>query len=269
MHSKKHLLAVTIAAGLLGMLAQDKAFSGTITLSGTHVDFSYDDSLLGLFGTPTVGGDTLFFTPTQFKALSVNSAGLVTTNASTYVDIHPHAGFTFNGVTLTETGNYKLRGAQSLVDISGDLLAINKTNPAAFPASAAVETTDSLSQRDGRLHAWTAAAELPLARMDVQRLTVGNLLDAYTATTACDPQIVTAQSVARGRDGKHFKKPHRRGATSAAAVCEPQQAFIEKRYLGIALDTARAPAAVPLPPSAALFIPGLVSLLGFAARRKA
>lgn len=268
MNSKKHLLAATIAAGLLGMLSQDEAFSGTITLSGTHVDFSYDDSLLGLFGTPTVGGDTLFFSPTQFNALSVNGAGLTTTNASTYVDIHPHAGFTFNGVTLTATGNYKLRGAQSLVDVSGDILAVDKSNPAAFPASAFLSTADSLSQRDGRLRAWTASAELPLAGTDVQRLTVGNLLDAYTATTECGPQIVEAQNLAHGRNGKHSKR-HRRSTTNAAAVCEPQQAFIEKKYLGIALDTARAPAAVPLPPSAALFIPGLVSLLGFAARRKA
>ena len=39
-----------------------------VTVTGNKVSFTYESSLLDLFGMPTVAGDQLFFTPTAFVA---------------------------------------------------------------------------------------------------------------------------------------------------------------------------------------------------------
>lgn len=240
MNGKKRLLGIAIAAGLLGTLVQADAFSQTVTLIGTHVDFSYDDTQLGILGSPAVGGDTLFFSPTRFKAQSLNGAGLVNANASIYIDVSPHAGFAFDGALVTEAGDYKLRGTQSMVDVGGELLTVNKTHPASLPTATFLNPVTAPDQNDGRLHAWTAQSTLALAGHDVQRITLENLLDAYTGGGACTP-IVTAG-------------------------CGPQQAFIEKKYISLQLSTLAAPAAVPLPPALGLLFSGVLALLGFGSR---
>ena len=48
-------------------------FSGSInaaliTSSADHVQFTYDDALVGLFGLPIVSGDSLIFAPSKFTA---------------------------------------------------------------------------------------------------------------------------------------------------------------------------------------------------------
>ncbi len=151
MRTNKIILSISALAGLLAGLSHTPANASLVTVSGTNVDFIYDDSLLGLYGTPTISGDNLFFSPTQFRSSSLNGAGMSSTSATTYIDIHAHDGYSFGSLALTEIGDYKLLGQNSFVNIGGEMLVIDKNNPPASGpyTNAFLSTSDNLGLRDG------------------------------------------------------------------------------------------------------------------------
>lgn len=120
MRTNKIILSIAALAGLLAGLANTPANASLVTVSGTNVDFTYDDSLLGLYDTPTISDDNLFFSPTQFRSVSLNGVGMSSTSATTFIDIHAHDGYSFGSVALTEFGDYKLLGRNSFVKNSGE-----------------------------------------------------------------------------------------------------------------------------------------------------
>ena len=71
---KRLAVIVAIAAGFGGGVSSAQA--ATVKLDGVAFDIYYDDTALDLFGTPTLSGDVLYFTPTSFKAESLNGAGV-------------------------------------------------------------------------------------------------------------------------------------------------------------------------------------------------
>jgi hypothetical protein len=275
MKTNKIVLSLAALAGLLAGLAHTPANASLVTVSGTNVDFIYDDSLLGMYGTPTISGNNLFFSPTQFRSSSLNGTGMSSASATTFIDIHAHDGYSFGSMALTEFGDYKLLGQNSFVNISGEALAIDKNNPpSAGPlATAFFNTSDNLSMRNGALHPWTATTQLDLTDNSwtdttMVRVTLENMLDSYTSTGQCDQPSVTPQRQKNHSHTRHGRKSLP-GEIASGSNCGAQQAFIEKKFSGLTLDmTSVPPAAVPLPSSFALFLPGLLYLLGFSARRQ-
>ena len=265
MKATNRTLGLVAVGGLLCTLQNAPAQAALITVSGAHVDFSYDSALLGLFGTPTVAGDNLFFSPAAFTAMSLNSAALATTTAATSIDIQAHPGYNFAGMTLTEQGNYKLRGTSGFVAASGELLAIDKNNPPADgpSASAFLTTLDDMTLSNGKMHTWSATAQIDLtgsawANTDSVRLTLDNLLEAYTAPGDCTPVA------ASGIHGKHKKSRF-----TANSRCGAQLSFIQKKYSGLNVHVSNPPAAVvPVPAAVILFSSGAFTLLGFGLRRR-
>ena len=69
-------LARAAIAAAAAIAALPAAQAATVTVTGERFDLVYDDSLVGLFGTPTLSGTSLFFTPAAFKTQTLNGTGL-------------------------------------------------------------------------------------------------------------------------------------------------------------------------------------------------
>jgi hypothetical protein len=206
-------------------------------LIGTNFDVIYNPAAVGLFGPPTIGGNTVFFTPTEFKAESLNGVGTVTTSQTISFDIVPHENFRVTGSGLTERGDYVLRNATSTVDVQGQTSAYAIANPLLVVtdniAAAGPMTTLNISTD------WTATSFLNLTPLPSDgagyRITIDNHLIAYT-----DPNATGLR-----------------------------QAFIEKKFVGesVGLQFFGTVNAIPEPQTYVLFLAGF-GLLGFLVRRR-
>ncbi len=208
--------------------------AATAKLEGVAFDVYYDDSVVGLFGAPSLSGDVLYFTPTTFLAESLNGDGVASTHSTINLRIELNSGYDFSSLSLTERGDYRMRGDVSEVDVLGQLRVFDVAAPQT-DASDRIRSTAALDQNDGLNYNWDAAAQIGLtgpmwedARMI--NVTIENILDAYT-----DPLEV-------GR----------------------KQAFIEKKYVGLSVG---AVPAVPEPDSYAMILAGL-GMLSVVARRR-
>jgi hypothetical protein len=226
---------------LLGLFVASPAFAAIQTIYGTDFDLVYDDAKLGLFGAPSLAGNNIFFTPNNFKAESLNGAGIVTNNSTINgMQLVAKNGFKFGSIDLTEFGDYLMRDAESFVSINGQLRAFDGANFAATNTSSSliVSALTPLNIIDGNNHDWEASASITnatasksgligwLSNANIVNITVENLLTAYTE-----------------------------------AGPGPEQAFIEKKAVGVGLLVT---SAVPEPGvwsslSAGLFLLGMMA----------
>jgi hypothetical protein len=218
------------------------------TIVGTSFDVVYDDTKLGLFGTPVLAGNVLFFTPNSFSAQSLNGALLSTRNSTiSGIELLAKNGNRFDAISLGEAGDYRLSGAGSEVKMDGRLIAfdVNNALQTYTPKPITVSASTPLSLADGLLHDWVASSVVDSSSTSLPTLpflppvagwlddtarvgiTIENLLSAYTA-----------------------------------AGIAPSEAFIEKKFTGVGLTIS----AVPEPATWALLVPGLL-LAAVAARR--
>lgn len=104
-------------------------------LIGNTVTFSFDESALdGLFGSYSIQGDTLLFTPSQFVA-NVNGGGPVaiqTANATTpLISVSANAGYQLSGLRLNEQGDYfriESSPLSSFVGAAGQFIVNNQAS---------------------------------------------------------------------------------------------------------------------------------------------
>lgn len=116
-------------AGLAASLLSSGAFAAMTTLTGSNVSFTFDSALVGLYGMPTVSGDSLIFTPTNFSALSTNGQGIVTKNGTLNVSIVANSGYQFSTISLTERGDYYLIGSDAAVSVGGQIRVFDQDDP--------------------------------------------------------------------------------------------------------------------------------------------
>ena len=128
--------------GLSAVLLSGNALAAWQTLVGTNVTYVYDDTLMGLYGQPILSGDSLVFTPTNFKAQSTNGQGIVQTSSTINVQVYTNANYNFSAFTLTELGDYSLIGSDAQVAVGGQIRAFDLTNP---PPPAANQLTDPIA----------------------------------------------------------------------------------------------------------------------------
>jgi hypothetical protein len=221
-----------IAAGilLLSQTVSGAAFAASVTLAGSTVDFSFDDALLGLFGQANVAGDTLYFTPTNFTAESMNGAGFDLNKQTVNVKVLAHEGWDFSSLALNERGDYLRVGQAAKVVVSGQIRVFDTLNPqtemtSSILPSGAFQQTDDFITRD-----WNANAAASLASISSASMINVTLQD-----------ILVAQSP-MGTD---------------------TLAFIEKKYAGLSVITTPVPEA----DTYAMMLAGL-GLVGFAAARR-
>lgn len=115
--------------------------------SGSGTFFSYTGGLSdnGLFGNPTLIGDTFQFTPSGFVANSVNGSAASTTDRL-QVDITANPGHRITMIRVTEFGSWGISGVGS-VNAFGSLNLVDQLNlrPPAIAGLSAGTTTPFVS----------------------------------------------------------------------------------------------------------------------------
>lgn len=177
----------TLAAGifLLGQALSGAAFAASVTLAGNTIDFTFDDALLGLFGPAAVSGDTLYFTPVDFEATSLNGAGFALTSDTVNINVAAHDGWSFDSVDLAERGDYLLLGSGSTADVAGQMRVFDIAAPLT-DTTASIASLSPLNLMGVPAHNWAAEASINLSMWESTRainVTVENLLLASTGAS--------------------------------------------------------------------------------------
>lgn len=114
---------ISLAVGL--SLAVSGASAAVQTLNAGSFSISYDDALVGLFGTPTLVGDSLRWFPSGSPGFTAQTAdGIDLTNASFSLLITANPGYTLSSFGLASAGTYFHfgdTGVTSGVSIEGQL----------------------------------------------------------------------------------------------------------------------------------------------------
>jgi hypothetical protein len=229
------------AGALVGLTVGVTVTSGQaapVTLVGTDIDVTYDDAAgwLALYGTPTVTGNNILFTPSGFDAESLDGAGLQQTSSTLELRIDAHAGMSFVSLFVLERGDYKLDGAGSSVSVAGTLgIDDTATSGATASDSSALSSTSDFSINDNALHLWDASANVAMVDPEWDGITS---VDVSFSNTL-----------------------------SADSASNPSTAFIEKKFLGgatqLMVDMGGG-TAIPEPSAVFLVGSALVGILGLA-----
>lgn len=222
-----------LAAGafLVTQAFSGAAFAASVTLTGTSVDFTFDDALVGLFGQPALSGDTLSFTPVDFSATSTNGEGYKLTDNTVNVQMTAHDGYSFSSVDLAERGDYMLQGGGSTANVAGQVRVFDVSDPMK-DTTTSIGPSAALDQTGISTHPWTAANSTDLSTWNGTKsvnVTFQNLLVAST-----------------------------NGSSSLA--------YVDKKYSGLSATTA-AVTPVPEAESSAMMLAGL-GLIGWQIRRR-
>lgn len=149
--------------------------SHAITLTGSTVSFTFNETSLGLFsGAYAVSGDTLTFTPTSF----VNS-GDILVSQTINVLVTPKPGWQFSSIGFQESGLYSQNLFIDDVAVGGQLRIFD-------PAQAATELTPAIVNPVFLLPAtnqpWNTSISQSLALFTSAsslNVTIENILIAY------------------------------------------------------------------------------------------
>lgn len=207
------------------------AYAASVTLTGATVDFTYDNSLTGLFGQPTVAGDTLFFTPVNFDVSSSNGGGYTFNKGTVNIKVTARSGMAFDSVNLLERGDYLLLGAGSTADVSGQVRVFDTAMPLT-DLTAGIMANSPLTMSGPQTNNWTANSSIDVSNWNTAstlNVTIQNLL--LTSTNASS-----------------------------------SLAFLEKKFVGLSLITAPI-TAVPEAETYGMMLAGL-GLIGFVVSRR-
>ncbi len=91
--------------------------------SAGSFDWSNGGSDNGLFGDPVVSGNTFIFTPSNFRAESVNGVAAIVSDRME-VTITAKPGSVITGIRITEYGDYGIL-SQGMVSVSGTMFLTN------------------------------------------------------------------------------------------------------------------------------------------------
>ncbi|NWG38763.1 MAG: hypothetical protein HXY27_02175 [Hydrogenophilaceae bacterium] len=212
---------------VLALFATTSSQAIPVTLSGNTVEYTFDDSLMGLFGTPSISGDTLFFTPVNFETQSLNGSGFALENETVNIKVSTHTGYRFGSVNLIEKGDYLLLGPGSDVDVTGQIRVFDTANPL-------MDITDGI----------TPLAPLNLTGIPTRNWEASAMVDMSSWTNTTEINI-TVQNL-----------------LLAVTTAPSSLAFVEKKFIG--LSTSVSP--VPEVETWAMMLAG-VGLIGLQLRR--
>lgn len=228
----KHMKKAAVAVFLLGQALSGAASAASVTLTGDTVDYTFDDALLGLFGTPTLVGDTLSFTPVEFQAESLNGAGIDLTNNTVNVQVTAHSGYNFSSIDMTERGDYMLLGGGSSANVAGQVRVFDVANPLSDVTTAITPDAPMDVMSSGGTTNWSASNSTDIS----------GWTDAQTVNVTWQNLLI--------------------GETNSGS----SMAFVDKKYGGLTAGTIAA-APVPEAETYAMMLAGL-GLVGWQVSRR-
>lgn len=186
-----------MAAGvlLLSQALSGAALAASVTLTGDTVDFTFDDALMGAFGTPTLSGDTLSFMPAAFGAESLNGAGIALSTNTVNIRVSAHSGYAFAAIDTLARGDYMLLGSGSAAAVAGQVRVFDAADPLA-ELSRPVAPSAPLALSGYSTHDWTATTATDLSGWSdaaAINVTWQNLLIADTSGTGSSLAFVDAK----------------------------------------------------------------------------
>ncbi len=218
------------------------AHAASQRLSGSQFDVVFDDAIVATYGQPLLVDNVLVFTPSQLVAESINGLGTVTVSANFELQILPHVGFNVDLLTLTQRGDYKLRGTGSTASVGGLVTVSTLVDPVLTLYSQIAPDSAPLTNNDGALRDWTATTLLDLSdAMQIGSENGVNLVVNHTLQAFTDP------------------------LTSG-----PRRAFVQAKFSGVSLVVAvsEVTPSVPEPANLALWLAGMAVLGGAAVRAR-
>ena len=219
---------------LLALIACSSSTQAAIVhLSGTTVDFYYDDAMAGMstFGTLSAAGDSIMATPTDFLASATNT-GSDSITATGMVTITAKSGYSFSALQFVQQGDYTVFGSGASVSASGTLTIEDANNSSTFDSSAlSVSGLGTV----GSTANWNADASFDLSsptwdNVTSIKLSLASLLEASSSTLG-------------------------------------EQASIQSKVVGSGMLTIET-TVVPVPAAVWLFGSGLIALAGLSRRRR-
>lgn len=175
-----NLLAASVLA--FAQTLSGAAVAAPVTLTGSTVDFSFDDSLLGLFGPASIAGDTLYFTPTSFVAESMNGEGFDLARETLNVQMTARSGYELQTLNVVERGDYLLYGSGSFADVGGQVRVFNVAAPL-DEITASIAPQASMTMTGLPTHNWNSDLSVNLAGFapGTLNVTLQNLVLASTS----------------------------------------------------------------------------------------
>ncbi|MEZ5622976.1 MAG: PEP-CTERM sorting domain-containing protein [Burkholderiaceae bacterium] len=112
-----------LAAAVAFSAASINAGAASVTLSGSTFDVTFDSSLVGLFGTPTIVGDVISWFPSGSPGFTAQtSSGIAVTNSTFALQVTAKDGYYLKSFSLSEGGDYFYFGGDPAgVTASGQL----------------------------------------------------------------------------------------------------------------------------------------------------
>ncbi len=217
----KNFSLLLAAAGI--SLTCSVANATWVSISGTTVDFAFDDSLLNpMYGSYSVSGDTLSFSPVDFSAERSGTVGFDLANATTPdIKIMAKTGFALTELSLSQEGNYfRFEDSDNSTAVSVGGQFIVDSNPNAIKSAQPLDDSTSAGDFFG------GAADFSTTDWSTDNsVMLNNPADSATAKV---------QSL----------------LLAAVATEALNMAFIEKTLMSISADTIHA---VPIPGAIWLF----------------
>ena len=210
----------------------------TVIFQFSHTGDPMGDDYMGLFGQIQYVGDTVFVTPTDFRAESVDGGTDIAAETGT-IQIIAKDGYVLDGINVGETGDYKMSTGGTSVDVDGylrvfdwfDQVPVFGTEEEIFLSSA----SDFTQQGTTDPVLWNASGSF----------------DLTTATW----------------DGRDHVGLTLQNTLTAVSSAEGEFAWIQKKAVGGQIIVSTSP--IPVPAAVWLFGSGLLGLAGMARRKKA
>jgi hypothetical protein len=170
-----------LAALIATALISTSALAATQTLDAGNYTISFDDSLLGLFGTPTLTASGISFAPSGDGFRVESYSGPKTVDSIVALHITADAGYTLTGFNLSEQGSYLKFGDGSKVSAGGNLTVLDLVNASARVTTQLVVSaplTDSTTFDDLISSSWTASTGVQLGTTKAT-VSIFNMLGAW------------------------------------------------------------------------------------------
>lgn len=161
MNTRSMLTLALIAGSALGSAALADPLVPWSNPTGTAMSFSWSGggSDTGLFGSPTIVGDTFRFFPAAFRA-QATSGGADIKYDRLEVTLEALPGFNFTEIRITERGDYGIVGAGGQVSVSGTMFLNDLVLPRTKTGDLATTPGSPITSGAG---AWQGAAAVDVS----------------------------------------------------------------------------------------------------------